>query len=140
MSDRKKRNRELLQAYHTAWEQNDLQALDDTLHPEFVTYDLSDGSERDRDREKQNCTNWHAAFSDTDVTIQRMIVEDDFITVHWQLTATHIGEFMGIPASDTPVSIAGMEINRIAGGRIRETWRLSDTMTLMQQLDALNMN
>jgi predicted ester cyclase len=136
-SDSNEAMRQLLRDYHTAWAQGDLQALEDTLHAEFVTYDVSSGDERDGEWEKQNCASWHAAFSDTAVTIQRMVVEDDFITVHWHLSATHTDDFMGISASDTPVSLAGIEINRIEDGRIRETWRLSDTMALMQQLDAL---
>jgi hypothetical protein len=30
--------------------------------------------------------------------------------------------------------VPGMEINRITKGKIAEIWRLSDTMSLMQQL------
>jgi steroid delta-isomerase-like uncharacterized protein len=130
-------HRNLLRDYHAAWAQGDLDALDATLHPDFVTYNLSNGEERNSQWEKDNCAMWHRAFSETEVTIQQMLVDDQRVTVHWRLTATHTGEFMGIPATDTQVSIAGMEINRIADGLIRETWRLSDTMTLMQQLDAL---
>jgi len=44
---------------------------------------------------------------------------------------------MGIPATANKVVVTGIEILRIAGGRIEETWLSSDSLGFMQQLGAV---
>ncbi|MFW5748125.1 MAG: ester cyclase [Chloroflexota bacterium] len=125
--------------YHTAWSNRDLRALSSLLAPDFVTYDLNSGEGRDRDWEINNCRVWHDAFSDSEIEIQQMVMDGDVfggqIAVRWLLTATHSADFMGVPASGKTVRIPGMEVNRVENGLIVETWRLSDTFTLLIQLD-----
>jgi predicted ester cyclase len=41
---------------------------------------------------------------------------------------------MGIPPTNKRVTITGIHIDRIAGGKIAETWNYSDIMEVMQQL------
>ncbi len=45
--------------------------------------------------------------------------------------------YVGIAPTGKPVRVPGMEVNRIANGKIVEIWRLSDTMSLMQQIGAV---
>jgi predicted ester cyclase len=41
---------------------------------------------------------------------------------------------MGMPATGKQVTIKGIHIDRIAGGKVVETWNYSDMMGVMQQL------
>jgi predicted ester cyclase len=41
---------------------------------------------------------------------------------------------MGMPSTNKQVTITGLHIDRIAGGKIAETWNYSDMMGVMQQL------
>lgn len=66
-----------------------------------------------------------------------MVAEDDRVAVRMTLEATHTGDFMGIPASNSEVSVSAFTILRIADGKIAEFWGLPDVMTLMQQLGAM---
>ena len=50
---------------------------------------------------------------------------------------THTKEFMGVPATGNQVSISGINIFRISGGRIVEHWVNYDAMGLMQQIGAI---
>ena len=50
---------------------------------------------------------------------------------------THNGEFFGVPATGKPVKISGINIMRIADGKIAEHWVQYDIMGMMQQIGAI---
>jgi len=41
---------------------------------------------------------------------------------------------MGMPATNKPIRLAWMDMHRIRGGRIVESWHLEDTAGMLQQL------
>jgi steroid delta-isomerase-like uncharacterized protein len=75
------------------------------------------------------------AFPDFYFTIESLIAEDDMVTWHWTLCATHEGELMGIPATGKVVAFGGVTIFRMANCRIMEDWVFRDTLGLLRQLD-----
>jgi steroid delta-isomerase-like uncharacterized protein len=81
---------------------------------------------------------WHTmmskAFPDMQVKLEDIVAEGDRVACRWTATATHKGEFMGMPATGKQVTITGIHIDRIAGGKITETWNYSDMVGVMQQL------
>jgi predicted ester cyclase len=44
---------------------------------------------------------------------------------------------MGIPPNGKQVTMGGIMIHRIAGGKIVEHWAVSDRLTFLQQMGAL---
>jgi predicted ester cyclase len=54
----------------------------------------------------------------------------------WTFTGTHRGEIMGIDATGRQVAVDGLEVNRIADGKIADSWALSDSAGLLEQLGA----
>jgi steroid delta-isomerase-like uncharacterized protein len=130
-------NKELVRGYLQAWAEGDIDRLEQMLAANSVTHDLVSGDRYDVGFEKNACRVWHASFSDVQVSIEQLIAEEDKVSVYWLLTSTHDREFMGIAATGKRVKVPGMEINRIVDGKIAEIWRLSDTMSLMEQLGAV---
>lgn len=49
-------------------------------------------------------------------------------------TATHLGEFQGLPPTGKQISLAVMHIDRVENGKIAEHWGQGDALTPMQQL------
>jgi predicted ester cyclase len=127
-------HRVLMQRYHAMWSAGYADSLQEMLAENCITHNLATGEEHGREFESQACRIWHAAFSEVQVNIEQMVVEGDKVTVYWRLSSTHTGPFMNIDATGKRIDVPGMEINRIAKGKIAEIWRLSDTMSLMQQL------
>lgn len=78
-----------------------------------------------------------AAFPDFHCTIEDQIAEGDRVVTRWTARATHQGEFQGIPASGKPVRLAGIDIDRIVGGKVVECWPYADELGLLQQLGAI---
>ncbi|MBV8138197.1 MAG: ester cyclase [Deltaproteobacteria bacterium] len=47
---------------------------------------------------------------------------------------THLGDMMGVAATGKAITLTGITIYRIAGGKIQEAWDYFDVLGLMQQL------
>ena len=86
---------------------------------------------------KQEAANVRRGFPDLESTIEDLIAERNKVVVHWRAQATHRGEYMGIPPSGNRVDFRGISIYRIEGGKIAESWSVSDLLGMMQQLGAV---
>ncbi len=75
-----------------------------------------------------------AAFPDMHWTVQEQIAEGDKVLSRFEWTGTHRGTFLGVPATDRPVTVWGMVIDRFEGGKIKDTRIIMDTLGLMMQL------
>jgi steroid delta-isomerase-like uncharacterized protein len=78
-------------------------------------------------------TMFRTAFSDLHFTVEEMIVEGDRAVARVTMRGTHRERFMGISRTGKLVKITGIDIYRIANGRIVEHWGTFDRMGLMQQ-------
>lgn len=74
---------------------------------------------------------------DPQFEIQDMIAEGDRVVVRWRSRGTHVGEFLGIPATNRAYDIAGIDIHRIVDGRMAEHWHVVDQLSQLQQLGLL---
>ena len=74
------------------------------------------------------------AFPDMHWTAEEQLSEGDRVLTRFEWTGTHRGPFLGVPATGRPVKVWGMVIDRLVGGRIKETRLLMDTLGLMTRL------
>ena len=75
-----------------------------------------------------------AAFPDMRWTVQEQIAEGAKVLSRFEWTGTHRGTFLGVPATDRPVTVWGMVIDRFKAGKIKDTRIIMDTLGLMIQL------
>jgi len=83
---------------------------------------------------KKSMSEFYSAFPDNHFTINDMVAEGDKVAVRWTLTGTHKGKFIGVPPTNKKITMWGIAIDRIAGGKFVETWERFDTLGFMQQL------
>jgi steroid delta-isomerase-like uncharacterized protein len=76
------------------------------------------------------------AFPDVLFEVEDLVAEGDKVAFRLIWTATHQGEFFGIPPTGTRARVTEMHIFRIADGKIVERWGEWDALGLMQQLGA----
>ena len=76
------------------------------------------------------------AFPDVQITVEDAFAagSGDKVAVRWRLSGTHKDTFQGIPASGRKVTMRGIDVLRIEGGRIVERWGSADELGLLQQL------
>ncbi|MBA2312563.1 MAG: ester cyclase [Actinobacteria bacterium] len=67
-------------------------------------------------------------------TIEDVIGEGDRLVVRWTNSGTHVGDFLGIPATNKSFSVAGIDIYRVADGKLAEHWHVVDQLSMLQQL------
>jgi steroid delta-isomerase-like uncharacterized protein len=132
-------NKALLQRYfEEAWNKGNLSVLDEIIAPDYINHSPAiPGLPPGPDGLKPIMTAFRSAFPDLHFTVDDQIAEGDTVASRWTLTGTHLGEFMGVPATSKPISVTGMQIERIAGSQIAEHWRQSDDLGMMQQLGAI---
>ena len=86
---------------------------------------------------KQYVGGYRSAFSDLHIEIEEQIAEGDLVATRWTGTGTHDGELSGIAPTGKRVTLPGMEIVRISGGKLVEGWEGYDSMNMMRQLGVM---
>ena len=80
---------------------------------------------------------FRAAFPDLRMTVEDLFTDEDRAAWRFTLRGTHAGPFMGIPATGRPVRASGVRIDRLAAGRLVESWVGLDVLGLLRQLGAI---
>jgi len=76
-----------------------------------------------------------AAFPDMRMDVEDLIASEDKTVARVKVTATHQGEFMGVPPTGTRVEVQLIDIMRFDdAGLVCEHWGVTDMLSLMQQL------
>ena len=79
---------------------------------------------------------WRHAFPDFHTTIEKVIAEDDWVAFHLRHRGTHLGEFLGVPATGRPVDFRSMVFNRFSNGVVIENWGLHDHASVLDEIRA----
>ncbi|MFD9130256.1 ester cyclase [Kitasatospora sp. NPDC059571] len=112
----------------------DMSAIDELLAPDYRDHDPSmDGDTVGPAAVKEMIEGYCKAFDFT-FDIKSQIAEGDQVATRWVWRGTHIGEFMGMPASGRTVETAGMTIWRFEDGKAMEGWWSWDSVGMMKQM------
>jgi steroid delta-isomerase-like uncharacterized protein len=118
--------------------EGNLNVADEILSPDFVLHAPFDPRElRGPEAVKQFISAYRQAFPDGHTTIEDQIAEGDEAVNRWRVTATHEGEFQGIAATGNRVEVTGIDIVRVAEGKLTVGWVELDGLGWMQQLGAI---
>jgi steroid delta-isomerase-like uncharacterized protein len=111
----------------------DFSAVDELLAEDFTPHTWGP-TPPGRDGLKQAIQRVSAGISDPKMTVEDMIAEGDRVAVRLTSSATHTGEFMGMPPTGKRYEIGEIHIFRIRDGRVCEHWHQADFTGMMQQL------
>jgi predicted ester cyclase len=130
------RNKQIVSDFIAAlFTEGDLTAVDRFLDPDFTNHDapmpgLPDGREGMRTAAEM----FRKAFPDWRSEVQHLIAEGDLVAEHFAARGTHQGSVMGEAPTGGEIHLRGMQIFRLAGGKIVERWGVLDQLGLLQQL------
>jgi steroid delta-isomerase-like uncharacterized protein len=129
-------NKQLVEDFINAlFTDGDLTAVDRYLDPDFVNHDppLPDSPDGPAGM-RQAAEVFRKAFPDWRSDVRHMIAEDDLVAEHFVAHGTHRGSVLGETPTGQEVALRGVNIFRIAGGKITERWGRLDDLGLLQQL------
>ena len=130
-------NKAVVRRFVEAGNRVNLSAYDELLADNFVDHSAPPGFPNDREGQKQFAAMLNAAFPEGSQTADDLISENDKVVMRWTARGTHLGEFMGIPATGRQVTVTGIDIFRVTGTQIVEHWSEWDALGMMQQLGAV---
>jgi steroid delta-isomerase-like uncharacterized protein len=124
--------------YAEVWANRNLAVIDELVAPDVIEHNPNvPGQGPGREGFRQSIEMILSVSSDVQITMEDLIAEGDKVVARWIARGTHQGEFMGIPATNKPVTVMGIDILRYKGGQRVETWRQWDTLGFLQQVGAV---
>ncbi len=128
----------IVRRFWGVWEEGNIDLVDELLAPDYINHtpatpDQPTGPEG----VKGVVTMFRSAMPDLRVVIEDMIAEGDKVAVRYTLEGTHEGELFGVPPTGQRLSIKSIAVERVSDGKIREHWRVTDSLDMMQQLGVI---
>ena len=118
-------NKALSNRVAQAISEGNLDALDELMDPDLA-------------REfKEAIAELRQAFPDYSGTNVDQIAEGDKVANRFVFLGTHLGEFMGVAPTGKRVTFTGNSIDRVAEGKIVESWVEADMLGVLRQLGAV---
>ena len=125
---------QVVERLHRALHDGRLEGAEELFAPDFVSHNLPPGLPPGREGVRIWFETLRAAFPDLTVELDELIVAGDRAAAATTLSGTHEGELMGIEPSGRRVAVTGIDMIRIADGRIAEHRGLTDTVGMLRQI------
>jgi steroid delta-isomerase-like uncharacterized protein len=116
------------------WNDGNLDRIDDFISSDYVMHDPVSGDVHGVEGFREFVSTYRNAFPDLRLEVKDQIAEGDRVVTRWLSPGTHQGELMGIAPTGRQTMTPGIVIDRLADGKIRETWSMWDALGLMQEL------
>ena len=114
--------------------QNRMDRADDLVVEDFVELDPLPGQRQGREGLKEVLGMMRTAFPDIHWVVEEMVAEGEKVVTRFTWTGTHRGSFLGVPATGKSVSVKGVVIDELAGGKMSASRMLMDSLGMLQQL------
>jgi predicted ester cyclase len=129
-------NKQIVEQFITAlFTDGDLTAVDRYLDPGFVNHDPPfPGAPLDAEGMRLTAATFREVFPDWRSDLEQLIAENDLVAENFIAHGTHRGSLMGETPTGREMTLRGVNIFRVAGGKIVERWGRLDHLGLLQQL------
>lgn len=110
------------------------EVIDRYYHEDYVRH-----SERDtgRDGFKKILLDLQVGFPDLRTTTADLVEEGDRVAYRWESTGTHLGPYLGAPATGRTVTARGITISRLVDGLVVEDWASWNEVSVLHSLGIL---
>src|SRR4051812_2213375 len=116
----------VLRLINEVWNGGNLDAADALVAADYVRNapDAAPGL----DAFKAFVTVIRTAFTDGALVVEDIFAGEDKVMVRWKRHGVHTGDFFGIPATGKPILLTGIDVYRVAGGKLAENWDQVDML------------
>jgi len=119
--------------FYQVYNQNNLDLWNDAMAETYVGHVNTD-TIPNRDVGKGFVRLLLQAFPNMHYTVEDQIIQGDKVVCRWSATATHTGDFFGMPPTNKTVKMIGITIFHVKDGKIAELWDVWDQAGFMKKL------
>ena len=126
--------------FEEVWNKGRAEAIDEMFACDGIAHGLADQSGAELcgpEGFKPFFESFRNAFPDLKVIVEDTIAQGDKIAARCRVVGKHMGDGIGIAATNMPVEFTGMTIVRIKDGQIVEAWNNFDFLSMFKQLGAM---
>ena len=123
-----------VRAFYDFWNTGDEALLQEAVAPNFTDHTLPPGRPQGPEEPAFASRRFRAAVPDLKVTVEKMIVAGDYVTVHMNFTGHFTGRFGQTQGKGQPIPFIATDLVKIENGRIADNWHIEDNLTLLQEM------
>ncbi len=121
-------------AFYEFWNTGDEAVLKRAVAPTFTDHTLPPGRPQGADGPAFASRQFRAAVPDLTVTVEKMIVAGNYVTVHMKFAGHFTGTFGPTQGKGQPITFIATDLVKVDNGRITDNWHIEDNLTLLQQM------
>jgi predicted ester cyclase len=123
-----------VRAFYDFWNTGDEALLKEAIAPTFTDHTLPPGRPQGPEGPAFASRQFRVAVPDLKVTVEKMIVAGDYVTVHMRFTGHFTGRFGQTQGNGQPIPFVATDLVKIENGRITDNWHIEDNLTLLQEM------
>jgi steroid delta-isomerase-like uncharacterized protein len=138
LTDVERRNLETVRGPHSSWNRGDVDGVLAYYDDEIVWTNVAlEEVYRGKAAVGEFVTRLFTAIPDLEFTVQETVVRGDSVAVQWTIRGTHLGTFMGIPATGRRLEVPGVSMLTLRDGKFLRDDFYFDSAGMMRQTGLL---
>jgi predicted ester cyclase len=123
-----------VRAFYDFWNTGDAALLKQAIAENFTDRTLPPGRPQGPEGPAFASRQFRVAVPDLKVTVEKMIVADNYVTVHMSFTGHFTGTFGSTQGKGQPILFIATDLIKVENGRITDNWHIEDNLTLLQEM------
>jgi predicted ester cyclase len=116
---------------------HDVSRFDEVMAADVVDHDLAVGQAPGVEGIKDYWRELFESFPDLKLDVDVFLADEEYVTLVYRLSATHLGNYMGHPPTGKRFEVRSLQVGKFANGLMVERWGSTDVLGILTQL-ALN--
>jgi steroid delta-isomerase-like uncharacterized protein len=126
-----------VRAFYDAFNAHDPSGFDRAVAEDWIS---TPSQKPGREAFKQMIQGVIRTFPNLRFRVEDVVAEGDRVAVRTTGMGTQAGDFVGVPPTNRSVTFQTIDIHRVEGDRIRESWHVEDWLSVLFQLGTLPLN
>ena len=123
-----------VRAFYEFWNTGNADLLEQAIAKDFTDRTLPPGRPQGPEGPAFASRQFRAAVPDLKVTVEKMIVADNYVTVHMSFTGHFTGTFGRTEGKGQPIAFMATDLVKVENGRITDNWHIEDNLTLLKEM------
>ena len=122
------------EGFYQFWNTGDESLLKAVISLNFTDHTLPSGRPQGPQGPAFASEHFRAAAPDLTVEIRKLVVADDYVTVHMEFRGHFTGTFGKAKGQGQSIDFIATDLLKIADGRVTDNWHIEDNLTLLSQM------